>query len=158
CVGVADQSEAFSGLGAFDVIDFTLGGHYRAANLTPGRYQVSFGCGIGKYVTDSYRPSGSVGSPPLLSVPAGVTAKIEAVGRPGGEIAGIITNNAGKPLPFTCVSVVEARTGLPVPGYINQRFAFNGKYKITGLPAGRYKVQFGGCGGRYGSQWYRHRA
>jgi hypothetical protein len=158
CVGIADQTAASAGLGIFDVIEFTSGGNYRAANLTPGRYQVSFGCGIGKYITDLYRPSGSAGFPQLLSVPVGVTSKIDAVLTPGGAIAGTVTNKAGKPLPFACVSVVEARTGLPVPGYINQRFAINGKYKITGLPAGEYKVQFAGCGGRYGSQWFRHRA
>jgi len=47
CVGVADQSLAAFNFGAFDDIEFTSGGHYRAQNLAPGLYQVSFGCNAG---------------------------------------------------------------------------------------------------------------
>ena len=39
-----------------------------------------------------------------------------------------------------------------------QGFVENGRYKITGLAAGAYKVFFYGCGTKYASQWYHGRA
>ena len=56
CVGIADQSEVAFGPDGFEDIVGTNAGKYRAVNLAPGQYQVSFGCGDGgKYASHGYR-------------------------------------------------------------------------------------------------------
>jgi hypothetical protein len=158
CVGVADQSLSVFNFGAFDDIEFTSGGHYRAQNLAPGLYQVNFGCsGGGKYYSHWFRTKADAVFPPLLSVPAGVTSGINAVMRLGGAIAGVVTNKQGHPLSFACVSVFDARTGNQLPQSFDQGFVGKGRYKISGLAPGLYKVQINGCIGKYGGQWYHGR-
>ncbi len=159
CVGVADQSQLT--FGAFTAIAGSTGkGSYRAENLAPGLYQVDFGCdSSSKYASHWYRasPGASGYSPDLLSVPAGVTGGISAVLRLGGSVAGKVTNTAGKAVSSACLYLVDARTGAQVLSSVFQGNIDKGRYQITGLAAGTYKVFFYACGGNYASQWYHDR-
>ena len=159
CVGVADQSQLT--FGAFTAIAGSTGkGSYRAENLAPGLYQVDFGCdSSSKYASHWYRasPGASGYSPDLLSVPAGVTSGISAVLRLGGSVAGKVTNTAGNAVSSACLYLVDARTGAQVLSSVFQGNIDKGRYQITGLAAGTYKVFFYACGGNYASQWYRDR-
>ncbi len=160
CVGVADQSLVNFG-DVFDAIDFTRAGKYRAVNLAPGQYQVSFGCASGgKYVSHWYRAKSQTEFPGLLSIPSGLTSGINAVMRPGGSVSGLVTNKAGHQARNTCLYLVNAKTGLQVLSSVFDGFVDHGRYKITGLAAGAYKVFFYGCGiaTNYASQWYHGRA
>jgi hypothetical protein len=157
CVGVADQSLAAFG-DAFDVIEFTRAGKYRAVNLAPGQYQVSFGCGSGgKYVSHWYQAKSQAEFPYLLSIPSGLTSGINAVMRPGGAVSGLVTNKAGHQARNTCLYLVDAKTGIQVLSSVFEGFVDRGRYKITGLAAGTYKVFFYSCGPDYASQWYHGR-
>jgi hypothetical protein len=157
-VGVADQSLAAFG-DAFDVIEFTRTGKYRAVNLAPGQYQVSFGCASGgKYVSHWYRAKSQTEFPELLSIPSGLTSGINAVMRPGGAVSGLVTNKAGHQARNTCLYLVDAKTGSQVLSSVFEGFVDRGRYKITGLAAGTYKLFFYGCGTDYASQWYHGRA
>ncbi|MGN6678996.1 MAG: carboxypeptidase regulatory-like domain-containing protein [Streptosporangiaceae bacterium] len=56
--------------------------------------------------------------------------------------------------------LVDAKTGLQVLSSVFDGFVDHGRYKITGLAPGTYKVFFYGCGiaTNYASQWYQDRA
>lgn len=158
CVGVADQSLLSYGF-VFNDIEFTSGGRYRAVNLAPGLYGVDFGCGGGgKYAEHWYRTNAQSFPSGLVSAPVGVTSGVSAVLRPGGAISGVVTDKAGHLISGACLYLVDARTGAQVLGSVFQGDVENGRYKITGLASGRYKVFFYGCGTRYASQWYHGRS
>ncbi len=158
CVGVADQSLVSSGF-AFNDIEFTSGGRYRAVNLAPGLYGVDFGCGGGgKYADHWYRTNAESFPSSLVSAPAGVTSGVNAVVRLGGAIGGVVTNSARHLIPNACLYLVDARTGAQILGSVFQGGGVNGRYKITGLRPTTYKVFFYGCGTKYASQWYHGRS
>jgi hypothetical protein len=83
-----------------------------------------------------------------------VTAGIDAVLPPSGTISGTVSAGAGRSLSGVCVSAynVAGQDWLTQ----SQAGSHHGKYKITGLAPGRYKVLFGGCSlrGAYAAQWY----
>ena len=158
CVGIADQSEVAFGPEAFENIQFTSAGKYSAMNLAPGLYQVSFGCGGGKYVSHWYLTDPRNQSPDLLSIPVGRTSGINGIMRPAGSIAGTVTTKAGRPARATCMYLVDARSGIQVLSSVFQGFVEQGRYKLTGLAPGSYKAFFYGCGANYASQWYHGRS
>ncbi len=79
-----------------------------------------------------------------------------------GTISGVVANKAGRPVRNICVMAADPRTGTVGTGFS----ARHGKYVITELPAGKYKVEFSSCGGdfplfgitgvNYANQWYRN--
>lgn len=157
CVGIADESFLLFG-DVFNDIEFTTGGSYRAVNLAPGHYQIDFGCGGGKYADRWYQTKAGAFPTSLLSLPVGITRGVSAVLRPSGAISGRVTDRAGHPVSNTCLYMVDAKTGIQVVSSVFQGFVQNGRYKVTGLTPGTYKVFFYGCGTKYGSQWYHGRS
>ena len=157
CVGIADESLLFFG-DVFNDIEFTSGGSYRAVNLAPGHYQVDFGCGGGKYADQWYQTKAGAFPTSVLSVPVGITSWVSAVLQLSGSISGVVTNRAGHLVSNTCLYMVDAETGIQVLSSVFQGFVENGRYKVTGLAPGTYKVFFYGCGTKYGSQWYHGRS
>lgn len=156
CVGVADQSEAASGGFGFENIAFTSGGKYRAVNLAPGQYQVSFGCASGgKYVSHWYRTAPRDQFPDMLSIPAGLTTGVNGIMRPGGTVTGFVTTKSGARA--ACMYLVDARSGDQILSTLFQGEVQNGRYKLTGLAPGNYKAFFYSCPSKYASQWYHGR-
>ena len=158
------------GTGDFGNLQASRDGRYRAVNLAPGQYTVSFG-GVsssdygcapsGRYADQDFqaRTTGAISD--LVSVPGGVTTRgIDAALAPAGSIGGTIRSRAGHPVSFTCVTATDRRThaaGMALAGG-------HGTYVLTDIPAGRYQVEFtqcessfGGPGPNYASQWYRNR-
>lgn len=96
-----------------------------------------------------------------------VLSHINAIMPIGGVISGTVTNSSNAPLKDICVNAVPSGSGssgetgffVSVGTGLSQEPITNaaGKYKITGLPAGSYQVQFSlGCGnnGNYVSANY----
>jgi protocatechuate 3,4-dioxygenase beta subunit len=140
-------------------------GRYSIANLAPGPYYVNFGCGQGtKYAGQWYANAPDIADARLLDLSAGRTSGINAALRPAGSISGKVTGQGGRPLKDVCVDAINVRqlsnpasivlgaVGEPVT---NSR----GAYKLTGLAAGRYDLEFSQCAvvhEKYAQQWYRH--
>ena len=72
---------------------------------------------------------------------AGVTTPgIDAALARGGRISGRVTGTDGGGLESICVAATPVGGGVFVPGI---RTNSTGRYKVTGLPTGSYRVQFG---------------
>lgn len=142
--------------GSFDTT--THSGRYLLANLPPGSYDMSFGCG--GYGTQFYPAQPTPESANLVAVNAGVTTRIGARLRLAGAIAGTLRRTGGKPVEFGCV---EASLAGSSGGFFPANIAFadqKGRYRLGGLTPGRYLVLFSDCSGRgvFGSQWYRRQS
>ncbi|HEX9031533.1 MAG TPA: carboxypeptidase regulatory-like domain-containing protein, partial [Streptosporangiaceae bacterium] len=157
CVGALDPGTA----SAFGELGDTLSrdGSYRIANLAPGQYQVVFfWCGVGAgYAPQWFRSAPGPGRAALVDLPRAATVTgIDAVLRPAGAITGTLSDSAGNPIQFACVSVINRRAG----GFSElYDLVIGGGYFIGGLPPGSYDVQFIDCGGvGYATQWYSGKA
>lgn len=106
-------------------------GHYRMTDLAPGRYE---GC-IG---APAYRPRTPTG---LLDrcvrgvrVEAGRTTRLPVVMRTGAAASGVVRTPAGRPVPHGDVELSTRNGGLGVIADAH------GRFNVTGLPAGRYRI------------------
>jgi phage gp45-like len=158
CIGIGTSANLL--IGDYDDIEFSRNGSYRASNLVPGQYTVTFGCGDGTLADQWFPDQPSADSARAVSVPAGqVTTGISAVMHQAGKITGMVRSDGGQPLSGICVQAVRA--GHPYPAAIGAvpgaTIARHGRYTIGQLAAGRYAVQFLPCAEplRYASQWYR---
>ena len=165
CISLASQAEAqASGFFFGGSITFTKNGVFTARNLVPGLYAVNFGCGSGyrKLAGQWFKAQPGADSADLVSAaPGAITSGIDANLQPAGTVTGAVTNHAGKPLSHICVLAIPA--GSPYPALSSGLGVSNtgagGRYRISGLSAGSYDLQFRSCaGGSYGSQWYRGKA
>jgi protocatechuate 3,4-dioxygenase beta subunit len=136
---------------------FAENGKYAIRDLAPGAYDLSFGCG--GYGMESFPSRVNPVAADLLSVNAGTTTTVPGVRLShAGTITGTVTNEAGKPLPFTCVAVGPRGSR---KAFFPVAFGFsggpNGRYRLSGLAPARYLVQFINCAGQgnLASQWYR---
>jgi len=173
CVVLASQQAAgalggnlnvFSGYEQPTALAFAgSNGSYQIPDLAPGLYITEFTTctfGTSSYAPAWYSPEGD-GAPDWVSASAGrVTSGVSGTLAVGGSISGTITSAAGRPLsaicalaqspsdPYTAINNVLG--GGPVQS--NRK----GEYKITGLPAGSYSVEFGPCNFQpYALQWYK---
>jgi hypothetical protein len=127
-------------------------GRYRIANLSAGRYTVSFvECGTPRYA-DRWFGGGSTGE--LVDVGVGATVRgISAAVAPGGAITGTTVDRRGQPADGVCEIATNRRTGAATGA---DDFLGN-RYGLSGLSVGRYRVAFDICpvGTKYQTQWYR---
>jgi protocatechuate 3,4-dioxygenase beta subunit len=129
-------------------------GHYTVAGLAPGRYTVCFDASS---VSGPASPTGFL--PDCFAQGAAVGVKvgwkrlgIDTALRRGGAVAGIVTDDLGRPIPYA--EVVAESLGDPDanPGGFGQADA-DGRYRITGLSTDSYSIcfqtlDFGTQGGR----------
>jgi hypothetical protein len=172
CVSALSQQDAGgTGRGALGILLTGLqivsgaavssNGGYRIANLAPGSYEVAFTSGCARsgpaYAAQWFAPQGG-STPTWVTVGAGtVTSAVGSALRLAGSITGVIKNTAGRSLSGICAVPVSASgqpstelAGLPAP------VSKAGHYKITGLAAGHYAVEFEACNGTpYATSWYR---
>jgi Carboxypeptidase regulatory-like domain len=148
--------------GGSQQIGFSNHGTYHVTGLAPGNYLVDFTCGGSSRYADQWFPNApDQGTAELVSVPAGQTTGVSAVLRPGGSITGVVRGPSGKPLAGVCVGATNIRDRASslviIIGGSGQGTNSRGVYRISGLAAGRYRVQFSQCtpNPRYASQWYR---
>jgi hypothetical protein len=136
-------------------------GRFAVTNLMPGLYSAEFagGCGHGsaRYASQVFAPQAGHG-PGWISVNGGVvTAGVSVVLQPGAAISGVITGHAGRRLSGICALAFRPGGGPVVnASFLNSVGSVRGTYRITGLTAGRYAVNFSPCNEQpYASQWYR---
>jgi len=145
-------------------------GHYKLADLTPGRYRVLIG--------DQYCVLLNVGGPPFapqwyngrateatatpVTVTGGhTTSSVSVTLVPFGAITGTVTSQGDGPVKGECVTAVPFRTPAdPFTGLTTPEIAItsrSGSYALLGLPPGSYKIEFSaGCGDSgFATQWWR---
>src|SRR5262249_45418418 len=125
----------------------------------PGLYRADFagGCGFGssRFAPERSAPQGA-GHGSWFAVNAGVPVTgLKTVLHQGGDITGVVTGTHGRRLSQVCVSAVNpADPSAPQTETIP--VSWHGTYRVTGLAAGRYAVQFAPCNGQpYATQWYK---
>jgi hypothetical protein len=176
CVLLAQQSEDTGsdfgillggGIGAlpFGAIARTIDGRFRASNLPPGNYAVSFfsGCEAGGPTEASqwFSPQGD-DRMSLLTVGRGTLTGIDAKLSAPGTITGVVTGPDGKPVRGICVFPIGL-TGEPsnalaelVNGSDGLESNKQGVYRLTGLATGKYGLEFIPCQSTsLAPQWYR---
>jgi hypothetical protein len=137
----------------------TKTGSYRTGKLAPGRYIVVFfaGCGSkGNWVGQIYKNSENPAKHAFVKVTAGHTATgVDARLKPGGEISGVVTGQAGKKLSNICVAPVSV-SHKPVYNFASIGLSNRGTYHVPNLPPGRYQVLFSPCTqtSRYLQVWW----
>jgi hypothetical protein len=138
-------------------------GRYRFQGLDPGRYGLGFfpACGrISAYLPQWWPGRATETKAGLIRTGFGTTRDhIDAKMVLGGTISGVVKfrNRRGRPIKGICVDVTRPNQpfGLDYLGISNAK----GEYGVSGLPAGRYSVNFSpGCNnnGNYLSQNYPH--
>jgi hypothetical protein len=143
-------------------------GDFRISRLPAAQYTVTFfastycrtkGNWAPQYYPDQANPANAV----PVSVRAGQhVSRINAALRPGATLTGQVTSRTGRPLRGICVGLSSPGSAA---GYAQldelgtaTRTGRHGVYRITGLAAGRYTVQFNGCfSARYANQWFGSR-
>jgi hypothetical protein len=155
CVQVNDNDDdsAFTG----------SNGRYSIRGIEPGSYSVQFlgGCGnSGSLATQFYDDQPDLDSAGLVKLVAGETASgIDAVMRPGGTIAGIITGPSGQPLNQACVGASTLNQGETIGDYLNiVSTGSDGRYVLPNLTPGTYLLNLGCGGGRYAGTWFKSQA
>ena len=140
-------------------------GTYSMNGIPPGSYTVAFfgGCGNRASLAPQFynNQPDQGGANPVRFKSGKTTANIDAVMKPGGTIAGVVTGPAGHGLRGTCVSATP-ESGQMSPGDFAQTgfgngFGQPGRYFITDLVPGPYLVEFNlGCSFRYASPWFNN--
>jgi len=141
------------------------GGRYRVTDLPPGNYAVSFASGCARHEPAQgsrwFSPQGG-DRMSLLTVGTGTVSGVNAKLPAPGTITGIVTGPTGKPAAGICV-FPEGLTGEPSNVFTEIVTDANppesnkhGVYRLTGLAAGKYGLEFFPCQSlRFASQWYR---
>lgn len=162
---VQGGTSADSGGFPFGAIGVTKNGHYRVTDLLPGNYSVTFSSGCRpRQPTEATAWFSPPGNDTLsqLTVGAGTTTGIDEKMPAPGTITGVVTDASGQPVANVCATPVGLR-GEPsgnlaqfISGSDSGVSNRQGVYRITGLAAGQYGVQFSWCGSTpFADVWYR---
>ncbi len=132
-------------------------GTFSMGGLGTGGYKLVFqDCAGTGYAPEWYDDQPDVASATIISVVAGeVIENVDAALAVGGSITGTVTDEASSsPAEGICVAVIGGFFGgEEVLGFAQT--GVDGRYQITGLPTGSYKLGFSDCdAGRYLGEWY----
>lgn len=133
---------------------FTLGG------LDERAYRVCFYdvSGEYRYSHECYEDAPSIQRANDLTVTAGTTVTINAALAPTGSISGVITDEAGNPLPWIQAQLWGDPQGNGQWMLDPTRWTYsdeNGAYCLTGLDVGTYRMRFAVVGGTlYAPEFY----
>jgi len=156
-VGICVEAIPQTGRGMAGVTISGPGGSYRLGNLASGRYLIRFTSvcpgGSGGFTVQWFSgQSSEAQATPVLVSAGGRHGGVGAALAANGEIAGTV-QVSGTPAAGVCVIAYPA-SGAQVPAVAET--GADGTYKIGGLDAGSYDVEFtAGCGiAAYATQWY----
>ncbi len=135
-------------------------GAYSIIGIPPGSYSVGFfgGCGnTGSLAPQSYNDQSDPFAANQVSFKSGkTTTNIDAVMRPGGTVAGVVTGAAGRGLDGICVAAgTESQFASGDVADVEETFR-GGRYFLRNLAPGPYQIEFNCDGGnRYTSPWFK---
>lgn len=134
-------------------------GTYSISGIQPGSYAVQFfgGCGNKTSLAPQFyndQPSDHTAN--LVKFTGGkTTANIDAVMKPGGVIAGVVTDRSGHRLDGLCIGAATISEAALFPqGFGDFGITTKGRYRIGDLAPGRYLLEFNCGSARWGSQWF----
>ncbi len=148
-------------VGAYDIYErlwssatTTITGSYDLAKLIPGTYRVKFDDPSGAYLSEWYNDAADFYSAINVHVTSGgATAGINAALTAYGAISGTVLGSDG----ITPAAGITVRAyGSPSSLSGSATTASNGRYNISQLPPGSYRVQFSDASGIYATEWYRN--
>ena len=155
CVSVFDAS--WDWLGYYGYYGYTdSSGKYSVKGLPTGDYKLSFGDCSSRdpgYAREWYNDQQDTLAADPVPVTAGFeTAGINAALAPGGSISGTVTEESTAALSGICVTAHD----IPHHWGVGVHTGSSGTYKVKGLPAGDYKVEFEDCDSPalHISEWY----
>lgn len=125
-------------------------GSYSVTGLPSGTYFVEYVANGQNYITQYYngKPSEQTADP--VGVTAGsTTANINSGLAPGGQIAGVVTDSAGTPLPGVEVEALDSSGDFITAASTGA----DGTYTLRGLKTASYRVEFF-PGNQYVSEYY----
>jgi Carboxypeptidase regulatory-like domain len=144
--------------GAFGLALSARGTYSTGRELPPGRYTVEFaaldcGAGSGNWAPRWYKNAATqAGATPVRVLAGKITRNISGRVVHGGIVSGTVTSRAGVKLSGVCIGLVDRAGDL-----VTFTESGHGGYRLSGLPAGRYRMLFEpGCGSpsRYLTQWW----
>lgn len=117
-------------------------GRYWATDITPGDYQVQFTDLQGRYAPEFYDNVTDRASATVVSVPFGVQVMgIDAALTPGAVLAGrAIDANTRTPVAGVCPYAYAGRTGPQIEVQHGECSGEDGRWRVSGLPAGATTV------------------
>ncbi|MBT2552778.1 S-layer family protein [Arthrobacter sp. ISL-5] len=142
-------SDSYSYAGSADV---RADGSYKFAGLAAGSYKVQFSAGSSGSLDQWY---GGLSFTEATPVPVADSQDLTLSDTPlakGASISGKVTAPAGVELSAVTASVYNADNFRSYA--VNAQVQSDGTYKVTGLRAGNYKVQFAGYNTGALNQWY----
>lgn len=152
CVAVSSPNEQ-------DGTQTNPNGTYSVTGIRPGTYTVAFfgGCGnTTSLAPELYNDQPSEQSANPVKLTGGkTTPNIDAVMKPGGVIAGVVTDEAGHRLDGLCVAAATITQAELFPqAFSDFGFTARGRYRMDNLAPGRYLLEFN-CGSPHlGTQWF----
>jgi hypothetical protein len=130
-------------------------GTYRLLGLEAGSYKIQFSGNNSGALTQWFNNAETFATAAAVAVTAGQDlADINGTLVKGATISGKVTTPAGISVTRTNVSLFTADAAATYVG--NSWVAADGTYRLVGLPAGSYKVQFSGNGSGALTQWYNN--
>ncbi|WP_162242339.1 carboxypeptidase regulatory-like domain-containing protein [Arthrobacter sp. Leaf337] len=131
-------------------------GTYRLSGLAAGSYKLQFSGYQSGALTQWYNNAASFSTANAVDIAAGQDLTgINATLVKGATISGKVTASAGVNLGSVSINVVPTD---PQSGFFSSytRLAPDGSYKVVGLPAGSYKIEFVGSNAGALPQWYNN--
>lgn len=135
-------------------------GNYTLAGLEPGQYRVCFSDAQDQhhYSYECYDNAPTIERANDVTVQAGTTTTINAELAATGGISGVVTDEAGNPLPWIQVQLWfdPQGTGQWMLDAVHWSYPDeNGNYLFTGLDVGKYRMRFVDPGGSlYAPEFY----
>ncbi|MFQ5576809.1 MAG: carboxypeptidase regulatory-like domain-containing protein, partial [Anaerolineae bacterium] len=132
-----------------------INGYYRLAGLAPIGYKLKLLPPDNRYITEWYQGQSAWDTATPITPTSGVTITLDITLTRAAVITGLVTDALnGAPLSGIWVSLYNAgddsyRTGTATN--------ISGTYRLDGLLAGGYKLQFWDGGGNYLSEYYNNR-
>ena len=154
-ISVSASPSAEQGSRMSQAVSTAPDGSYKITGLAPGAYKLQFSGRNTGALDQWYKNAASFQTATAVTVAVGQDLTgINATLVRGATISGKVTVPAGTTLSDIRVSTWLASSMTPVGQSFN--VAPDGSYKIIGLPAGSYRLQFSGYGTGTVDQWYKN--
>jgi hypothetical protein len=123
-------------------------GRYRAVVPDPGQYHVHIAADyyVEEWAND--RPTRELAD--TVTVSGGQETTVDAALTPLGQVTGRVTDLHGNPLAYMTIGAVDGNQFV-----WSTETDYDGNYRLRGLPAGQYHVQFVDRYGDYVAEWWK---